>query len=105
MEIFDPQGDGVVDGLEKAEALLALVHNFLYEDHDYTAAFDLNKEAFVGAAHIVFEVRYALRAMAGVLREQSEAGMDGTAHARMKARWEKAEVQKSLAAKEAQAKS
>ncbi|MFZ0930463.1 MAG: hypothetical protein WAN11_17795 [Syntrophobacteraceae bacterium] len=77
MAIFDVGQEEIVDGLEKSEAALALVHGFLFYAKDDPDVYELNHEAFSGAAATVCEVRYALRDMVRLLRERTKTAKVG----------------------------
>lgn len=72
---FDPKDGDVIHGLEKVEAVLAFVHGFLFEIvNDPDTTWELDREAFKGAAYVTSEVRYAVREMLVVLMDEEWAG-------------------------------
>ena len=82
-ELFGTEHD-VVEGLKKAVSALALGHEFLLrateEDDEGGMASDvweLNRDAFVGLGHILFELRNALTEMReNVMKSSMEAHAD-----------------------------
>jgi len=75
-EVFATEHD-VVEGFKKVEAALALAHEFLFRVTKDGAGggtgddvWELNREAFIGLAHVLFEARWAVRDIAQEVMEQ-----------------------------------
>ncbi len=70
-QFFDPQ-DGVECNLGKMEDALALVHGLLFANVDEAWDGGLDEGAFRGAAHLVSDVRFAIRHFAQEIKKQEK---------------------------------
>jgi hypothetical protein len=76
---FDKESPDVVDSLDRAEEVLAFASEFLYRAvrPANDQAWDGNPESFLGLAHVLFELRFEIRNIAGFLKEEEKSKRDG----------------------------